>query len=78
MTNNNAVMGNIVAKNKTDMYRPYLHLMARNPSLKFHMYSKQALPGLEVGHINAVGKDLPELQSEIEHAVDYMSGEIEE
>lgn len=78
MTNNYAVMGNIVAKNKTDMYRPYLHLMARNPSLKFHMYSKRVLPGLEVGHINAVGKDLTELQSEIEHAVDYMSGEIEE
>ena len=78
MTNDFAVMGNIVGKNKTDMYRPYLHLMARNPSLKFHMYSKQVGPGLEVGHINAFGKDLAELQSEIEHAVDYMSGEIDE
>ena len=78
MTNDYAVMGNIVGKNKTDMYRPYLHLMARNPSLKFHMYSKQVRPGLEVGHINAFGKDLAELQSEIEHAVDYMSGEIDE
>jgi len=78
MTNDYAVMGNIVGKNKTDMYRPYLHLMARNPSLKFHMYSKHVRPGLEVGHINAFGKDLAELQSEIEHAVDYMSGEIDE
>ena len=78
MTNDFAVMGNIVGKNKTDMYRPYLRLMARNPSLKFHMYSKQVRPGLEVGHINAFGKDLAELQSEIEHAVDYMSGEIDE
>ncbi len=78
MTNDFAVMGNIVGKNKTDMYRPYLHLMARNPSLKFHMYSKHVRPGLEVGHINAFGKDLAELQSEIEHAVDYMSGEIDE
>jgi phosphoribosylaminoimidazole carboxylase (NCAIR synthetase) len=78
MTNDYAVMGNIVGKNKTDMYRPYLHLMARNPSLKFHMYSKQVRPGLEVGHINAFGKVLAELQSEIEHAVDYMSGEIDE
>jgi phosphoribosylaminoimidazole carboxylase (NCAIR synthetase) len=78
MTNDYALMGNIVGKNKTDMYRPYLHLMARNPSLKFHMYAKQVRPGLEVGHINAIGKDLTELQSEIEHAVDYMSGEIDE
>ena len=78
LTNDYAVMGSIIGKEKTDMYRPYLHLMARNPSLKFHMYSKQVRPGLEVGHINAVGKDLAGLQSEIEHAVDYMSGVIEE
>lgn len=78
MTNDYAVMGNIIGKDKTDMYRPYLHLMARNPSLKFHMHSKKVQPGLEVGYINAVGEDLAGLQSEIEHAVDYMSGEIEE
>jgi 5-(carboxyamino)imidazole ribonucleotide synthase len=78
LTNDYAVMGSIIGKEKTDMYRPYLHLMARNPSLKFHMYSKQVRPGLEVGHINAVGKDLAGLQSEIEHAVDYMIGVIEE
>ena len=78
MPDNFAVTGNIVGKSKTDMYRPYLHLMARNPSLKFHMYGKRVNPGLKIGHVNIVGKDFAELQIEIEHALDYMSGEIDE
>jgi len=50
MTDGYAVMGNILGKNKSDMYRPYLHLMARNPSLKFHMYGKEVRPGRKIGH----------------------------
>ena len=78
MTDDIAVMGNILGKNKSDMYRPYLHLMARNPSLKFHMYGKEVRPGRKIGHVNVIGKDLVELRTEIEHAIDYMSGEIDE
>ena len=78
MTDDFAVMGNILGKDKTDMYRPYLHLMARNPSLKFHMYGKEVRPGRKIGHVNVIGKDLVELRTEIEHAIDYMSGEIDE
>jgi phosphoribosylaminoimidazole carboxylase (NCAIR synthetase) len=78
MPDNFAVTGNIVGKSKTDMYRPYLHLMARSPSLKFHLYGKRVTPGLKIGHVNIVGKDFAELQIEIEHALDYMSGEIDE
>lgn len=78
MTDAFAVMGNILGKDKTDMYRPYLHLMARNPSLKFHMYGKEVRPGRKIGHVNVIGKDLVELRTEIEHAIDYMSGEIDE
>lgn len=78
MTDDFAVMGNILGKDKTDMYRPYLHLMARNPSLKFHMYGKEVRPGRKIGHVNVIGKDLVELRTEIEHAMDYMSGEIDE
>lgn len=73
-----AVMGNILGGEKTDMYRPYLHLMARNPDLKFHQYRKDVRPGRKIGHVNAIGKDLVELRECIEHAVAYMSGEIDE
>ena len=73
-----AVMGNILGGAKTDMYRPYLHLMARNPDLKFHHYKKEVRPGRKVGHVTAIGSDLLELTQTVQHARDYMSGEIDE
>jgi 5-(carboxyamino)imidazole ribonucleotide synthase len=78
MTASFAVMGNILGGAKTDMYRPYLHLMARNPDLKFHHYKKEIRPGRKVGHVTAIGSDLLELRQTVQHARDYMSGEIDE
>lgn len=78
MTAPYAVMGNILGGEKTNMYRPYLHLMARNPELKFHQYQKEVRPGRKIGHVSAVGNDLVQLISDVQHARDYMSGEIDE
>ena len=73
-----AVMGNILGGEKTDMYRPYLHLMARNPDLKFHQYKKEVRPGRKIGHVTATGSNLLQLTSDVQHARDYISGEIDE
>jgi 5-(carboxyamino)imidazole ribonucleotide synthase len=73
-----AVMGNILGGDKKDMYRPYLHLMARTPELKFHHYKKDVRPGRKIGHVNLLGDNLVELTQEVQHALDYMSGEIDE
>jgi 5-(carboxyamino)imidazole ribonucleotide synthase len=73
-----AVMGNILGGEKTDMYRPYLHLMARNPGLKFHQYRKEVRKGRKIGHVTVVGENLLELTEIAEHARDYMSGDIDE
>lgn len=78
MTADFAVMGNLLGGAKTDMYRPYLHLMARNPALKFHQYMKQIRIGRKVGHVTAAGNDLVQLSSDVRHAQQYMSGEIDE
>ena len=78
LTHDYAVMGNILGGDKTDMYRPYLHLMARNPGLKFHQYKKEVRKGRKIGHVTAVGSDLVQLTTDVEHARDYMSGEIDE
>lgn len=72
------VMGNILGGEKTDMYRPYLHLMARNPHLHFHQYKKDVRPGRKIGHVTACGDDLVHLTQEVHHARDYMSGVIDE
>ena len=73
-----AVMGNVLGGNKPDMYRPYLHLMARSPALKFHHYKKEVRPGRKIGHVTMVGENLIELTREVQHALDYMSGEVDE
>lgn len=73
-----AVMGNMLGGTKSDMYRPYLHLMARTPALKFHQYRKEVRPGRKIGHITITGDNLVELRQEVDHALAYMSGEIDE
>jgi 5-(carboxyamino)imidazole ribonucleotide synthase len=73
-----AVMGNVLGGEKSDMYRPYLHLMARTPNLKFHQYGKEVKPGRKIGHVTMCGENLLQLQQEVAHAVDYMNGVIDE
>lgn len=72
------VMGNVLGGEKSDMYRPYLHLMARVPNLKFHQYGKEVKPGRKIGHVTMCGENLLQLQQEVAHAVDYMNGVIDE
>lgn len=78
MTSKYAVMGNILGGEKTNMYRPYLHLMARNPDLKFHQYQKEVRSGRKIGHVTVLGDDLVQLTSDVHHARQYMNGEIDE
>ena len=73
-----AVTGNLVAGKKANMYRPYLHLMARTPALKFHQYGNEVSRGHKAGHITLLGESLEDLTNEIQHAIDYVSGEIDE
>jgi len=76
-----AVMGNVIGietDKSSDLYRPYLHLMARIPALKVHQYMKELRPGRKVGHVTLLGSDLLHLRSEVSHAVDYLSGAIDE
>jgi len=76
-----AVMGNVIGiqtDKSTNLFQPYLHLMARIPALKIHQYMKELRPGRKVGHVTLLGGDLLHLRSEVEHAVDYLSGAIDE
>ena len=72
------VTGNFYCGDKPNMYRPYLHLMARTPALKFHQYKNSAVPGEVMGHITLAGNNLAKLVEEIEHALEYLQGEIDE
>ena len=78
MTATYVVTGNFYCGDKPNMYRPYLHLMARTPALKFHQYKNSAEPGELMGHITLAGDNLPKIIEEIEHALQYLQGEIDE
>ncbi len=72
------VMVNVLGGDLADLYPAYLHCMARDPGLKFHMYGKVVKPGRKVGHVTATGNDLDDLLERIRHAVAYLRGDIDE
>jgi phosphoribosylaminoimidazole carboxylase (NCAIR synthetase) len=78
MTATYVVTGNFYCGDKPNMYRPYLHLMARTPALKFHQYKNSGEPDELMGHITLAGDDLPKIIEEIAHALQYLQGEIDE
>jgi len=78
MTATQVVTGNFYCGDKPNMYRPYLHLMARTPALKFHQYKNSGEAGELMGHITLAGEELPKIVEEIEHALQYLQGEIDE
>lgn len=73
-----AVSATFQAGTSVNMYRPYLHLMARSPALKFHQYRPTIGEGFPQGHVTVVGDDLVDLRRCVTHAIDYMSGAVNE
>ncbi|MBC7463890.1 MAG: ATP-grasp domain-containing protein [Actinobacteria bacterium] len=68
--------GNFVGAKEKNMYRPYLHLMARSPELKMHQYRDS--DAIFAGHVTSSGNKLQNLTETIWHALDYLDGEIDE
>ncbi|MFM8190987.1 MAG: hypothetical protein ACKN88_02265 [Candidatus Nanopelagicus sp.] len=63
------VSGSLITDANSNDYRPYLHLMARNPNLKFNQATKT---------VSIIGDNVEKLLTEIIHAQQYFSGEIKE
>ena len=72
------VMVNVLGGQYQDMYKPYLHCMARDPHLKIHMYGKDVKPGRKVGHVTTYGDDLADVRERAAHAAGYLRGTISE
>lgn len=73
-----AVMVNVLGGDHPDMYRAFLHCMARDPGLRIHMYGKNVVPGRKVGHVTVIGDDVDDLLERARHAAAYLTGEITE
>jgi 5-(carboxyamino)imidazole ribonucleotide synthase len=73
-----SVMVNVLGGPYEDLYRSYLHVMARDPGLKVHLYGKAVRPGRKVGHVTVTGRDLDDLRARARHAADFITGLIDE
>jgi 5-(carboxyamino)imidazole ribonucleotide synthase len=71
-----AVMANVLGGDDSDLYRPYLHVMAHDPGVKVHMYGKEVKPGRKVGHVTVTGADVGDLLDRARHAAAYLRGEV--
>ena len=72
------VMANVLGGDYPELYPAYRHIMARDPSLKVHLYGKRVRPGRKIGHVNISGTDLAQLRERASHAADYLAGVITE
>jgi 5-(carboxyamino)imidazole ribonucleotide synthase len=73
-----SVMVNVLGGPHEDLYRSYLHVMARDPGAKVHVYGKEVRPGRKVGHVTVVGDDLDDCRARAGHAADFIRGVIDE
>lgn len=73
-----AVMANILGGDIEDLHVAFKHVMARDPSLKIHLYGKGVRPGRKVGHVTALGDDVDTQRARAQHAADYFQGVIDE
>ncbi|CAN5509231.1 5-(carboxyamino)imidazole ribonucleotide synthase [soil metagenome] len=72
------VMTNVLGGQKPELYSTYLHLLARDPGLRMHLYGKSVRPGRKIGHVTVCGEDLAQLRFRGQHAADFLQGVIDE
>jgi 5-(carboxyamino)imidazole ribonucleotide synthase len=58
------------------LYDGYPHALARDPSLRVHLYGKELRPGRKVGHVNAYGDDLDDCLERARHAAAWFAGDL--
>lgn len=69
------VMANLLGGEDPDVYRRYLHVMAKDPEVKVHFYGKDVRPGRKIGHVTVMGDDYQDLLERARDAASYLRGD---
>ncbi|GAB3724725.1 5-(carboxyamino)imidazole ribonucleotide synthase [Nocardiopsis nanhaiensis] len=69
------VMANLLGGDDPDVYRRYLHVMAKDPEVKVHFYGKAVRPGRKIGHVTVMGDDYRDLLERARDAASYLRGD---
>jgi len=72
------VMVNVLGGDVERLYDGYLHVYARDPGIKVHLYGKSVRPGRKVGHVTAHGDDLEQVRARARHAAGWFAGTEDE
>lgn len=68
----------VLGGDKPELFRPFLHLFARDPALRVCLYGVDVVPGARIGHVTVLGEGVDRLRDRVRHAAGYLNGEIEE
>ncbi|MQA96272.1 MAG: 5-(carboxyamino)imidazole ribonucleotide synthase [Streptosporangiales bacterium] len=68
------VMANLLGGADPDVYGRYVHVMAKDPTVKVHLYGKSVRPGRKIGHVTALGEDLDDVLGRARDAAAYLKG----
>ncbi|ADH69281.1 5-(carboxyamino)imidazole ribonucleotide synthase [Nocardiopsis dassonvillei] len=69
------VMANLLGGEDPEVYRRYLHVMAKDPEVKVHFYGKDVRPGRKIGHVTVMGEDYRDLLARARDAAAYLRGD---
>jgi 5-(carboxyamino)imidazole ribonucleotide synthase len=69
------VMVNLLGGPRLDLHSAFVHTLARDTSVRLHVYGKAVRPGRKVGHVTAYGADLDEVLGRAREAAAYVGGE---
>ncbi len=72
------VMVNVLGGDVDRLYDGYLHVYARDPGIKVHLYGKSVRPDRKVGHVSAYGDNLEQVRSRARHAAGWFAGTEDE
>jgi len=70
------VMVNILGSSAPPLFDGYLHVQARDPEIRVHLYGKDVTPGRKVGHVTAYGDSLDEVKQRARHAASWFEGKL--
>ncbi len=69
------VMANVLGGEDPGVFGRYVHVMAKDPELKTHLYGKQVRPGRKIGHVTVPGDDHHALLGRARDAAAYLKGD---
>jgi len=66
-------MANVFGGTDPGVYARYTHVMAADPGVKLHLYGKSVRPGRKIGHVTALGDDMPGARERAVRAAAYLA-----